>query len=757
MLKDQLQCNHFSRATPCYICPLAKQKRLSFPSHNNMSDSPFDLIYYDIWGPYHLNSHSGHKYFLTLVDDCTRFTWIFLLKQKSNVSVAIPKFFNFVLNQFDKRVKKFRSDNAKELAFTEFFNTKGVMHPFSYVETPQQNSVVERKHQHLLNMAQALYFQSQVPISFWSDCLLTTVFLINRTPSPLLHHKSAYELLYHELVDYSSFRVFGCLAFTSTLTAHRTKFQPRAHPCVFLCYPIGMKAYRLYDLHTKHIFISRNVVFPEHIFPFHSILPTDIVPDPFPDLVLPIPSSNFSQSHQYFVSPSTNPPTPSPPTTGQSPTFSSPPTTGHSPISSLQLDSQSLSRTPIHTTPVSPTFLRRSTRFTKPPSYLRDFHCHLLTSSQINDQSSLSTPYPLSNHLSYNSLSPSYKHLILNIPTQHEPQFYHQIVPFAHWRRAMKEELDAMEANHTWSMVSIPPGKHSIGYRWIYKVKYKSDGIVDRYKARLVAKGYTKQEGIDFIETFSPVAKLVTVKVLLAIAASQKWHLSQLDVNNAFLNGDLFEEVYMEFPIGYHTQGEPSSQSNKLVCRLHKASCHWYNKFSQSLLQHGFHQSKYDYSLFTKGHSPSFFALLVYIDDIIITSPSQSVLDSLKTFLRNQFKLKDLGSLKYFLGLEIARSIVGIVFSQRHCTLHFLEDTGFLVCKPASAPIDAKLRLTASDGELLYDISSYRRLIGRLLYLTLSCLDISFVVHQLSQYVAQPRMPHLQTKRHQIVLIHKEY
>ena len=416
------------------------------------------------------------------------------------------------------------------------------------------------------------------------------------------------------------------------------------------------------------------------------------------------------------------------------------------PQSPIQSDPQSHLPTSIPSSSVS---MKRFTRVTKPPFYLHDFHCHLLT-SQTNTQPSLSTLYSLSNHISYNSLSPSYKHLILNISTQYEPQFYHQAATFPHWRKAMQEELDAMEANHTWSVVSLPLGKYSIGCRWIYKVKYKFDGTVDRYKARLVAKGYTQQEGIDFVETFFPVAKLVTVKVLLAIAASQKWHLSQLDVNNAFLNGDLFEEVYMDLPIGYYTQGEPNFNSSKLVCRLHKsiyglkqASWQWYNKFSESLIRHGFHQSKFDYSLFTKGHGLSFVALLVYVDDIIITGPSQLALDSLKTLLHSQFKLKDLGSLKYFLGLEIAWSTTGIVFTQRHYTLQLLEDTGFLACKPTSVPMDPKLRLTASDGDLLPDISSYRRLIGRLLYLTLSRPDISFAVHKLNQFVAQPRMPHL--------------
>ena len=166
------------------------------------------------------------------------------------------------------------------------------------------------------------------------------------------------------------------------------------------------------------------------------------------------------------------------------------------------------------------------------------------------------------------------------------------------------------------------------------------------------------------------------VKVLLALAASQGWSLIQMDVNNAFLNGDLFEEVYMDLPLGYHVQGETPSSNQKLVCKWHKSLCglkqvsrQWYSKFSHSFLQFGFVQSKSNYSLFTKGLCPSFVALLVYVDDIIITSPSQHHIHSLKTFLHNQFKMKDLGSLKYFLGLEIARSTQGTVFSQRQYTL----------------------------------------------------------------------------------------
>lgn len=286
-------------------------------------------------------------------------------------------------------------------------------------------------------------------------------------------------------------------------------------------------------------------------------------------------------------------------------------------------------------------------------------------------------------------------------------------------------------------------------------MKHRSDGSIERYKARLVAKGYTQQEVLDFIETFSPVAKLVTAKLLLALAAIQNWHLTQLDVNNAFLNGDLFEEIYMDMPLGYKQAQTCLKQGERLVCKLHKsiyglkqASRQWFSKFSHAFILHGFHLSKSDYSLFTKGSGDTFIALLVYVDDIIIIGPTQCIIENLKTFLHSQFKLKDLGNLKYFLDLEIARTRNEIFFSQRNYTLQLLEDAGFLGCKPDVLPMDPKIRLSSFEGKLLDDFSMYRRLIGCLLYLTISRPEKTFAVHKLSQFIFQPRQPHLNAAHH---------
>lgn len=391
-------------------------------------------------------------------------------------------------------------------------------------------------------------------------------------------------------------------------------------------------------------------------------------------------------------------------------------------------------------TDIQPLPTRHSSRTSHPPPHLKDYYCYV-TSSEHSSK----VLYPLSSVLSYDKCSPSYKHLCLSVSSIIEPKTFNQAIKLDCWRKAMDAELQALQENHTWRVVDLPHGKVPIGCRWVYKVKYKLDGSIERYKARLVAKGYTQMEGVDYFDTFSPEAKITTVRVLLSIAAIKGWHLEQLDVNNAFLHGDLHEEVYMTMPPGI------SIDSSSKVCRLQKslyglkqASKQWYFKLSSFLISLGYAQSQADHSLYVKSHHNCFTAILVYVDDIVIAGSSLSEIAQVKQVLDQKFRIKDLGKLRFFLGFEIARSSQGIFMNQRKYTLELLEDTDFLAAKPSPVPFDPNLKLSPTDGAPLADPTLYRRLIGRLIYLTNTRPDISFVVQHLSQYVSKPHDSHYQ-------------
>jgi len=263
----------------------------------------------------------------------------------------------------------------------------------------------------------------------------------------------------------------------------------------------------------------------------------------------------------------------------------------------------------------------------------------------------------------------------------------------------MQKEIQALEDNGTWEISDLPPGKKALGCKWVFKIKYNSDGSVERYKARLAILDNHQVEGIDFTETFAPVAKMVTVRVFLAVAAARQWELHQMDVHNAFLHGDLQEEVYMKMPPGFQVT------SPKKVCHLRKSlyglkqapRC-WFAKLSKALQEYGFRQSYSDYSLFTLHHEDIRLNVLVYVDDLIISGNDHEAIVKFKTYLSECFHMKDLGTLKYFLGIEVARNPEGIFLCQRKYALDILSEVGLLGAKPASIPVEQHHLLALANG-----------------------------------------------------------
>ncbi|GKD67850.1 cysteine-rich receptor-like protein kinase 8 [Tanacetum coccineum] len=255
----------------CLTCPMAKFTKLPYPVSESHSEVPFHPIHIDIWGPYKISTIRHHKYFLTIVDDCSREIWTYLLVQKSEAFTIFKSFITFVKTQFGKDIKVVRSNNALEFlkgSLGPFMESLGIEHQTSCVDRPQQNGKVERRHRNIIEIARALRLHAHLPVHYWGDCVITATYLINRFPTAVLNYKTPYEVLLNFKPVYDHLRVFGCLAVASNPLRVADKFEARGVTCVFLGYPQHQKGYKLLNLLNHTRFVSRDVVFHERIFPY---------------------------------------------------------------------------------------------------------------------------------------------------------------------------------------------------------------------------------------------------------------------------------------------------------------------------------------------------------------------------------------------------------------------------------------------------------------------------------------------------------
>jgi histone deacetylase 1/2 len=264
-----------------------------------------------------------------------------------------------------------------------------------------------------------------------------------------------------------------------------------------------------------------------------------------------------------------------------------------------------------------------------------------------------------------------------------EPHTLSQALKDSNWTQAMDLEIAALHKNHTWDLVDQPAVVNIIGCKWVYKLKHKPNGSIDRYKARLVAKGYHQTLGLDYFETFSLVVKTATIRIILTITINFQWEIRQLDVHNAFLNGELEEQVYMAQPPGYKDPQFPTK-----VCRLKKALYGlkqapraWFQRLSSTLLQWGFSNSRTNSSMFFHFGASTTLIVLIYVDDILITGSSSQQISSLITRLDSVFALRDLGRLSYFLGIEVSYHEGSMHLSQTKFTSDLLHQQQCLIPK----------------------------------------------------------------------------
>ncbi|KAL2938151.1 Retrovirus-related Pol polyprotein from transposon TNT 1-94 [Bienertia sinuspersici] len=499
----------------CLICPQAKMTKLPFESNPKRAEKPFDLVHIDTWGAYRVPTRKNQKYFLTMVDDFSRMVWVHLMVNKSDAYEAISKLINMAETHFSKKVKAIRSDNAWEFEdekCRKLYTEKGIHHETSCINRPQQNARVERRHRNLLEMARALRMQAGLPVNMWGDCLLTAVHINNRLPTKVLANKSPYEVLFNSLPDYKCMKTFGCLVMAYNPHKCGDKFKQRGVPCVFLGYPQNKRGYKLLNLLNNQIFISRDTKFYEGLYPYRIFHSPQKNVDEF-ELVkgddkcveepenLSRTETDINEENESNVQ-------------------------VHSPSVSTDEIEYEVEQEVSEDDNSQSVQERRSSRESKPPSWMKDYYIG-------NAVGATAKPQKL-NSVVVADTTETYACFSTACTKITEPQSFREAITQKVWVDAMNEELSALEMNNTWDIVSLPQGKHAIGCKWVYRIKYNSDGSVERHKARLVVLGNKQKYGEDYDETFAPVAKMTTVRSLLAVASIQGWIVEQMDVKMPF-------------------------------------------------------------------------------------------------------------------------------------------------------------------------------------------------------------------------------
>ena len=539
--KNQLKGVSFCKLKFCKYCTLGKQTKTSFKiaDSEKRSKEPLYYIHTDVWGPAPTRSKGGSRYFVTFLDDFSRKVWVYFMREKSEVFTKFKEWKAEVENQTGRKIRYLRSDNGGEYRdnkFLQFCREEGITRHFTVKKTPRQNGAAERMNRTLMERERSMRFHAGLPDMFWAEAVNHACYLVNRSPSRVLDYKCAEEVWSRKPVDYSNLRVFGCSAYAHISSDERTKLKPKSLECIFIGFEKGVKGYKLWDFVNKKKVLSRDVVFDEKTMPLNKIKTaeekqTDVVEEatefPLTKWVMEedpaqveheqvdhdegINEERVEQQQQSQVQAQVE-------------------------LSPLQEQDSLVPQQPEQQ-------FQRSIALDKPKRERKKPEKYGFDQDEVN--------------------------YALNV-SQGDPTTYQEAIASddrESWMVAMSEEMQSLDKNSVWELVSKPKDRKIVGCKWVFRKKEGThEGDAVRYKARLVAKGYSQKEGVDYDEIFSPVVKHTSIRLLLSIAAQQDMEIEQMDVKTAFLHGDLEEVIYMAQLEGYVETGKEN-----LVCRLKKS------------------------------------------------------------------------------------------------------------------------------------------------------------------------------------------
>lgn len=637
----------------CDSCIQGKQHRAALSTKTiPHADQPGKRMFSDLWGPARVQTQGGKRFFSHHIDHHSLWDDIAFLREKSDELEEFKAVCKSFKSRFGYDVLTLRTDNGGEYdsaEFKKFCKANGIVQEWTAPDTPSQNGIAERRNRTYLNMARAIMIESGVPDSFWAEAIYFVNYICNRSATKSLD-KSPYEILYHKKPDLSHIRVFGCNAWVLDRNPDG-KLAPRSMLCVYLGPTDNIGNHRLYNPATRKFISSRDVIFDEHNFYFKpssenqplELEPEDIKEEDDEEMEELVDTDDESEDPEEEVDVKPTSSFPSFPTIDAGLEEESTP------------PAQSAKYPP---TPQEPVKRKRRNELEMLKALPK--HTERLEKAKI---------------------------AIVG-----EPKTFKQAMngpDAAKWDAAAKKELKALHDMSTWDLVPLPLGREVVGCKWVWKVKTNADGSVERYKARLVAQGFSQSPGVDFDETWSPTARWNSIRTLLALAASEKLDVYQLDIDSAYLYGELDEEIYMKQPEGFVDAKHPDwvLRLKRALYGLKQSGRVWNSEIHRYLLGLGFVQNPADpciYSIIHKDGTKSYLGL--YVDDIIICCCGRDYMNWIVMKLEKKYGVKDLGLAKWILGVAIEQKPGRIVLSQTTYTKSILEEFGMLECHPLSTP-----------------------------------------------------------------------
>ena len=682
----------------CEVCIQGKFVQSRNREADTRAKAALDLVHTDLAGPIEPESKEGYKWVLSLTDDYSSAVFTYLLKSKRDTVEATEKFLADVAPY--GKVKCIRSDNGTEFTsrnYQQLLIRNGIRHETSSPYSPHQNGTAERNWRTLFDMARCMLIESGLPKSLWPYAVQTAAIVRNRCFNNRTK-QTPYFMLTGRQPDISKMQKFGCICYA--YKQDKRKLDSRCEKGIFVGYDKNSPAYLIFYPDNGKVQKHRLVKFVYHS-KLEQQTQTDVAHGDADFDVHPKPGGN-GQVNEMRAEHSEN----------------------QNPDTKVDVDSHT--RRDLQDTKPK----RNPPRERKKPSYLDDY-----VTDKKSDQALMSIDY-------------CYR-MLCDVP-----QTFREAVtsPDADgWIKAMDEEIESLRENEAFTLTHLPEGKVAVGSRWVYAVKSDVNGSC-KHKARYVAKGYSQKIGVDYAETFSPTANLTSIRTLIQKAAQEDLMLHQMDVKTAYLHAPIDFEIYMDQPEGYEVK---STNDEKLVFKLKKSlyglkqsGRNWNKMLHDHLIENGFTQNEADHCVYARQRGSDKVILVIWVDDLIIAASDEDALNDVKVMLSERFKMKDLGQLKHFLGIDFVQSKGCVKMSQKKYVDQILERFNMQDCKPRATPCEQKLNYS-DDAEVMEEVRKYREVVGSLIYLaTCTRPDLGFVVSKLSHYFSNPTEEQWVTVKH---------